>query len=235
MAIWLKAGQQAVGVDGGIIRQDDFATVVRACDLAIKADDILTQAGQEAVCIVSEAHDQAAKIRSKAEVAAEEIRHDAFVRGTQEAASRWIEDVASKAIDAREATQRASHRFAELVSLATQRVVETEDKDGLYRRALRTVKQMAGDSKTLVLHVGPADMEYAESVIADIAAEVGVQIPLDIKIDVRLEEGGCVLESDHGVLDASLGVQIETIKQAITRAALNALRAPTNAEEEESP
>ena len=229
MAIWLNAGQQAIGVDCGVIRRGDFAALVNACDLAAKAEDILVAAGDEAVDIVAKAHTQAKEIRVDAEQEGKRIREEAFVRGTQEAASRWIEEVASRAVDARDSMLRASSRLAELVSLATQRVLETEDKEGLYRRALRTVKQLTSESKTLILHVGPADHEYAESVIAGIASEVGVAIPLDIKIDPRLAEGGCVLESDSGVLDASLGIQIETIKQAITKAARNALRAESDA------
>jgi flagellar biosynthesis/type III secretory pathway protein FliH len=44
-----------------------------------------------------------------------------------------------------------------------------------------------------------------------------------------------VLESDNGVLDASLNIQIETVKQAITKAARNALRMGMDAESESSP
>lgn len=235
MAIWLKAGQQTVGVDDGIIRSGDLATLINACDLSMRAENILNAAGQEAVGIVANAHERATKICSEAELEGERIREDAFALGTQEAASRWIEEVTSKAVDARDSMRRASGRLAELVSIATQRVLETEDKEGLYRRALRTVKQLTGESKTLILHVGPTDLEYAESVMAGIATEVGVQIPLDIKIDTRLAQGGCVLESDNGVLDASLNIQIETVKQAITKAARNALRMGLDAEAESSP
>lgn len=228
MAIWLKAGQQAIGVDSGIIRNSDFAALVDASNIAIQAEEVLAAAGHEAVGILAHAHEQAKKIRSKAEIDGKKIRDEAFIKGTQEAASRWMEEVASKTINAHDSMLRASGRLAELVSIATQRVLETEDKDGLYRRALRTVKQLTGDSKTLTLHVGPADHEYAESVIEGIAFEVGMQIPLDIKIDPRLAQGGCVLESDNGVLDASLGLQIETVKLAITKAARNALRTDDN-------
>jgi type III secretion protein L len=234
MVIWLKAGQHGIGLEQGIVRDADVVTLVEVCELTTQAEELLAQAGQEAIDIVTKANESAVTIIKDAESKGTQIRDDAFVRGTQEAASRWIQEVASKALGARESMLKASNRLAELVSLATQHVVETADKEGLYRRALRTVKQLTGESKTLTLHVGPADQQYAESVMAVIAIEVGVQIPLDIRIDPRLTDGGCVLESDNGVLDASLGIQIETVKQAIAKAARNALRMGLLSKESES-
>jgi hypothetical protein len=60
-------------------------------------------------------------------------------------------------------------------------------------------------------------------VVGQLAEEIGVPVPLDIKVDERLTAGGCVLESDYGVIDASLGLQIEAVKLAIGRAARAAL------------
>ena len=104
-----------------------------------------------------------------------------------------------------------------------------EDKDALYRRALRTVSHLTKESKTLVLHIGAADAEYARAAVADIAVDVGIDVPLEIKVDNRLMAGGCVLESDFGVIDASLGLQIDAVKTAISKAARSALSSNDNA------
>ncbi len=223
MAVWLRTGDLDLGIDDGILRGADFATLVELCQLNRQAAERLARAGDEAAQIVSQALEQARQEIESARSEGERIRAEALERGLREAAERWAEEMAAKAFEAHVGIQRASDRLAELVSLAAQRVIEVEDRDGLYRRALRTVRSLTGDSKTLTLHIGSDDADYARSVIGQLAQEIGVPVPVDIKVDHRLRAGGCVLESDHGVIDASLGLQIEAVKLAIGRAARAAL------------
>jgi type III secretion protein L len=208
---------------------------MQACELSARAAGLLSQAGEEAVSIVAEAVERAKKTLHDAERTSEKLKADAYANGISEAAARWAEEMTQKAFDAQRSIHKASERLAELVSMATQRVIEVEDKDGLYRRALRTVRHLAQDSKTLVLHIGANDAEYANTVVADIATEMGIDVPLEIKVDNSLSAGGCVLESDYGVIDASLGLQIHAVKEAIAKAARSALsrieQHPTTEEE----
>ena len=228
MAFWLNVGPQSIGLDDGIIRQADLAYVVEACRLSEAAENLRAQAAEESENIIQAAHQEAADIHSAAELEAEQICQTAFTTGMEDAANTWTEEVTARALEAHESLQRSSERLAGLVGLAAQRVIETEDREGLYRRALRTVTQMARESKTLTLYVGPGDHSYAESVVAGIAKQVGIELPIEVKVDMRLADGGCMFESDQGVLDASLGIQLDTIKGAITKAALNALRNSAN-------
>lgn len=223
MAVWLKYGEDVIGIDDGIVRRADFAALMETCELAERAATLLTQAAEEAVAIMGEATQNARQTLQIAEREGEKLKAEAFSQGLRDAAARWAEDMTHKAFEAHQSVQRASERLAELVSLAAQRVIEVEDKDGLYRRALRTVSHLAKDSKTLVLHIGADDIDYARSAVAGIAAEMGIEVPLEVKIDGRLTAGGCVLESDFGVIDASMGLQLEAVKQAISKAARSAL------------
>ena len=85
------------------------------------------------------------------------------------------------------------------------------------------MRHLADDSKTLVLHTGVDDAEYARSVVGQLTKELGIEIPVQVKVDGRLLAGGCVLESDYGVIDASIGLQIDAVKKAIGKAARAAL------------
>jgi type III secretion protein L len=223
MAVWLRTGELEVGVDDGVVRRDEFAALVEVCHLNQRAAERLAHAGEEAARIVADALQQAEQQIAHAQDESDRIRAEARERGLREAVERWAEEMAHKAFDAHHSIQRASDRLAELVSLAAQRVIEVEDRDGLYRRALRSMRGLTGDSKTLTLHIGHEDAAYARSVVGQLAEEIGVPVPLDIKVDERLTAGGCVLESDYGVIDASLGLQIEAVKLAIGRAARAAL------------
>lgn len=223
MAVWLKSGNDDIGVVDGILRRDDFARLVEVCELTTRATTLLATAGEHANQIVTNAIELARQTLQHAEHDGARLRSEAYARGISESAARWAEEITHKAFQAHQSIQRASDRLAELVSLATQRVVEVEDKDGLYRRALRTVSHLTKDSKTLVLHIGSADAAYARAAVAGIAAEVGIEVPMEIKVDNRLMAGGCVLESDFGVIDASLGLQLDAVKLAISKAARAAL------------
>jgi len=223
MAFWLRTGDLDVGVGDGVVRSADFAELVQACELNAQAAQRLSDAGEDAARIVADALRQAHQEIAQAQDESGRIRAQARENGLRDAAERWAQEMAEKAFDAHQSIQRASDRLAELVSLATQRVIEVEDKDGLYRRALRSVRQLAGDSKTLTLHIGTADAEYARTVVGELAAEIGIAVPLEVKVDSRLVAGGCVLESDYGVIDASLGLQLQAVKLAISKAARAAL------------
>ncbi len=223
MAFWLRTGDLDIGVSDGVVRGADFADLVQACELNTMAAQHLLQAGEEASAIVAEALRQAELRITQALGECGRIRAEAREQGLRDAAERWAHEMAEKAFDAQRSIQRASDRLAELVSLATQRVIEVEDKDGLYRRALRTVRHLASDSKTLVLHIGADDAEYARSVVGQLAEEIGIAVPLEVKVDSRLLSGGCVLESDYGVIDASLGLQLQAVKKAISKAAQAAM------------
>ncbi len=223
MAVWLKSGTHDIGIEGGVVRRSDFAELLQACELGARAAAALTDAEAEAVRIVSDAAERARVVLHEADCEAERLRVQGYEAGLREAAARWADETATKAFDAQRSVHRASDRLAELVSLAAQRVIEQEDKEGLYRRALRTVQQMATDTKTLVLHIGADDAEHARAIVADLASEVGIAVPLEVRVDVRLHTGGCVLESDYGVIDASMGLQIDAVRKAIGKAARAAI------------
>jgi type III secretion protein L len=223
MAFWIRSGELELGVSDGVLRQAHFAQVVDICGLTTLAANKLSQASDRASVIVAEALLDAEKRIAAANLESTSIRADAKQQGLRDAAERWAQEMAEKAFDAQRSMQCASDRLAELVSLATQRVIEVEDKEGLYRRALRTVRHLADGSKTLVLHIGADDADYARSVVGQLTQELGIAIPLEVKVDARLSTGGCVLESDYGVIDASIGLQIQAVKRAITKAARAAL------------
>lgn len=223
MAVWLKSGSHDIGVEDGIVRRSDFAELLQACELGARATAALTDAEVEAVRIVGDATEQARVVLQEAASEADRLHQQGYDAGLRDAAARWADETAAKAFDAQRSMHKASDRLAELVSLAAQRVIEQEDKEGLYRRALRTVQQLATDTKTLVLHIGAEDADHARAIVADLASEVGIAVPLEVRVDVRLHPGGCVLESDYGVIDASMGLQIDAVKKAISKAARAAI------------
>ena len=226
MAVWIRSDQQLIGIADGVIRRDDFAALVEVCELNSQAAQHLAEARQRAALLVTQAEAECGAMVMAARTECDRIRADAHAQGMREAAAHWSQELVGRAIDAHQSTERASERLAELVSLATQRVLELADKDALYRRALRRVRELARESKTLVLHTGPDDVEHAREVMEGIAQELGIQVPVEVRIDQRLATGGCVLESDFGVIDASLGLQFTAVKAAITRAARAALLRP---------
>jgi type III secretion protein L len=223
MAFWLKTGDLEVGVSDGVVRRNDFAALVEACQLNSQAEARLEHAEEQASHIIDEALEEAQRLHRTAQEEGEQLRLQAREQGLREAAEQWAQEMAQKALLAHHSIQKASDRLAELVSLAAQRVIEVEDKGGLYRRALRAMRELTQDSKTLTLYVGLDDADYALSVLGQLTQEMGVPVPLEIKVDDRLAVGGCVLESDFGVIDASMGLQIEAIKRAISNAARAAL------------
>ena len=45
--------------------------------------------------------------------------------------------------------------------------------------------------------------------------EYGIDAKISVVADPSIEEGGCVLETNNGIVDASIDTQIEIIKKAL--------------------
>ena len=72
----------------------------------------------------------------------------------------------------------------------------------------------------------PADHEQARiglGGLGGLAGQAEAGLTVELKVDPGLKPGSCIFESDLGVLDASLQVQLEGLRGAMERAVRRAL------------
>jgi type III secretion protein L len=223
MAVWIKLGRLEAGFEHGVILKEEFAqlcSMIEACRAAEREAKVLVaMAEAQAQQIVATA---VADSREKIEDA-ERLRKSGFTRGydkgVEVASEKWASAAIATAQSDRSALERKTERMAQLVTEAVQLIIESEDSVGLYKRALRTVVKSVSNVSTLTLRVSEGEQECARRAIDEIVTQLNCRTPIDVVADRRINLGACVFEYDHGCIDASLDVQLEAIKRAVSRAA----------------
>jgi flagellar assembly protein FliH len=77
---------------------------------------------------------------------------------------------------------------------------------------------MIADRENIVIRVSPGDMETASG-DKDFLSSVTERLEnVRIEEDARIGKGGCIIESNSGLVDARLGVQIEEVDELVEKA-----------------
>jgi flagellar assembly protein FliH len=95
----------------------------------------------------------------------------------------------------------------------TKKIINTESSvnPDVVLEVIKKSLSYIADRERLVIRVAPGDLETASSK-KDFWLPVGEQTDsIRIESDDRIEKGGCIVESNSGVADARLGVQLQEL------------------------
>jgi len=171
----------------------------------------------QAQTLLDEARAQADAILAGAQEAFEAERRRGYEDGKQEAlldqAEKMIETV-GRTIDYFAGVE---NEMVDLVMSAVRKVVDGFDDREKVMIVVRNVLAVVRNQKQMTLRLHPDDVETVRARINDIlAAYPGVGY-LDLLADARLAQGACILESEIGMVEASLEGQIAALQNAFQR------------------
>jgi flagellar biosynthesis/type III secretory pathway protein FliH len=92
--------------------------------------------------------------------------------------------------------------------LGEELVMRPQAVVGVVRQALRKI--LNADSVTLRVH--PDDLKLLEDARERLSAEASSGIPIEFKADSAITRGGCLIETESGLLDARLDSQLERLR-----------------------
>lgn len=192
----IKNGEFLLSPGLKILKAADYATL-------LEAEDVVARARAEAARMAEAAREayEAEKQRGYA---------DGLAEGKMEMAERMMDNVAA-GVDYLEGLEAT---IVNLVMNAMHKIIDGfDDKErvvGVVRKAL----SYARSQKRVVLRVCPEDAEIVQVELASLLRDYpGIGI-LDVATDPRLSKGACVLESELGLIDAGLDVQMAGIRKA---------------------
>lgn len=222
MLIWLQTSLGTAALQDGLVRACDAQSLMAIdrlhVDMAVERQNLLDEAARQAEAELAAAREQAARILAEAGQDAERLRQRGYDEGMQKAMQDWHARGIEAAVD-KEASLRAQHeKLAEIVSNAVERIVHSEDRATLYKRALKNVQALTRGATKLRLKVGPADHASALESIAGVSDADTAGLQIEVVADPSLRPGSCVFESDVGVLDASIETQLDALRHAMSRA-----------------
>ncbi len=172
---------------------------------------------QDAASVLESAHADAEAIKVSARAAYEQEKQRGYQEGLAsarlEAAEKMIENV-GRTIDYFE---KVEDRITELVLQAMRRIVADFDDRERVVMVVRSALAVVRNQKQITLRVAPDRVDMVKQATDELlAAYPGVGY-LDLVPDSRLEGDACILETEIGVVEASLESQIAALGRAFKR------------------
>lgn len=186
-----------------------------------EADDLLADARKQAESIVSGANKDAGGIR-------EEARNTGFEEGYQEGKakadaeltelrSRMEEEQRHLEEDYRQKVQELEPYLVDVVSDIFEKVfhVQFDDKKEILIYLIEKVILNTEGTKEFQVRVSPGDFEFVEGHSGEIARQVGTSVHVEIMADATLQERQCMIETDSGVFECGVDIQLENLLKTL--------------------
>ncbi|MPM23309.1 Yop proteins translocation protein L [bioreactor metagenome] len=178
----------------------------------VRADDVA--AWGDAQALLASARQQADAIVARAEAELEAERQRGYEEGLAEARMEQAEkmiDTVSRTIDY---FARVEEDMVGLVMAAVRKIIDDFDEADRVHIVVKNALSVVRNQKQMTLRLHPQQVDVVRARVNDLlAAYPGVGY-LDIVGDGRLTKESCILESEIGLVEASIDSQIKALEGA---------------------
>ncbi|MCX8130324.1 MAG: FliH/SctL family protein [Clostridia bacterium] len=193
-------------------------------DAQQKAELILKEAQFESMRIIEDAEREASELKLSVE---EEARQRGYEEGINEA-KRQYEDLLQEAEFIKEhAKAEYKEVLAGIESEAVKMILDIarnvigaeiafNKEDILY--LVKQAFEKCANRERVILRVSPEDFDYIDSNKHRLMSMVGGLSELEIKKDASLKEGGCLIDTPFGSIDAGVQTKLKKIEEAFRQA-----------------
>ena len=205
---------------GSMFRLTKDTVLPPAALRVLKAADAATLHSSQQ--ILDAARERAEAIVREAEEVYEQQRQQGYEDGRTEGKLEHSEKMLETIMSSVEFIEGIESTLVNVVGQALRKIIgELDDADRIVR-IVRTALMGVRNQQHVTVRVAPADAAAVEKALAAMLQAVpGRTSFLDIVPDARLERGACLLESELGVVDASLETQLRALENAL-QARINA-------------
>jgi len=196
---FLKRGKVQFPRGKKVIKAEEYAVYA-------EAEDILEKARQDAEQIIAEAGQ-----------VYEEEKERGYQDGMMEgklAHSEQMMDTVTKTVAYLGSMEE---KVIDIVMQAVRKILGEMDDRELIVKVVRQALSVVRNQKQVALRVSPGQVETVKEKLNEIAGDYPVISFIDVLPDGRLQNGGCILESEVGVVDASVDVQVKAIQRAVMK------------------
>ncbi len=188
----------------GKIQLDPSARVLKARDYAeyLQAQEVISQANRQAEEILQ----KAAKVyESKKQQGYDEGREI-----SKQEQSEHMLKVVSRTIGYLSDVEKA---LAGILMSGIKKIIGEFDSDEMAVNLVRNALQHVRNEKQVTIRIPPSQFNMVKSRVNEILAEYKGVGFIDLVSDERLSTGDCIMESDIGVVDASVDLQLEALQK----------------------
>lgn len=193
----LKSSGLDIIPDGPVLKRDQYAEVL------------------EAGRLIALAEEEARMIREKALQEAEEMRQAGYAKGLEEGREEIAEHIVATMGQSAAYFSKVENVLVDVVMRALRRMLGEFDRSELVENVVKQALQTLRNEGHVVVRVPPEQAEGLRGRLDSLLASSPRVQFLQVLPDPRLPDDGCVLETEIGVVDASLETQLRAIEKAL--------------------
>ncbi len=194
-----------VGERGAILNK-------KTLDAKAKAEEIIKEAQVEAKKIQSDAKDVLAQV----EVELERERKRGYEEGREEGLSSVTEQVMAFEKMKEEFYVNAEENTIKLVMMVAEKVIGRtvhEHSDTIKSIVKQALESALGER--IVIRLSPEDYKVISDAAFEFKDELDRTKRIQFKEDEAITQGGCIVETEVGTIDARLETQLKAIRKAL--------------------
>ncbi len=173
--------------------------------IMLQAEEILDEAKKRAKDIVEQARQEA-----------EQQKKQGYADGLEEGRLEHAEKIMETVLSSVEFIEGIESQLVHVVSMAIRKILGELDQKDLIVRIVQNALQSVQQQQKVTLRVAPEDEQVLRNYLMPmLQSSPGQGSFLDIIADVRLQANSCLLESELGVIDASLETQLKALENAL--------------------
>ncbi|HQU09546.1 MAG TPA: HrpE/YscL family type III secretion apparatus protein [Opitutales bacterium] len=185
--------------EGKIIRAEEYATWVEAKDIRAEAED----------------YAQRKKAQALKDYKSEKQR--GFEEGVEEGKAQAVEHMMSYVSRAVDSFGSFEEKIVTLVMQAIKQIIGEVDDQELIRRVVIKALEPAKSQKRVIIRVAPQQTKVIDAQVEALKEKFRSIDYIDIVRDERLKPGDCTIETDVGVIDGRMEVQLAAVKRSLDR------------------
>ena len=89
------------------------------------------------------------------------------------------------------------------------------DPQVLMNTIVEVLRTISKSEPKITIRVRPQSVQFIKDTIPNITYQYGIDSKINIISDPSIEEGGCILQTNNGIVDASIDTQLEIIKKSL--------------------
>ena len=176
----------------------------------LKAADVDTL--HDAASLIEAAKAHAAEIEKKAEAVYEERYQQGYEDGVEFGKMENAEKMMETVLASVEFIESIENTVVSVVNQSIRKIIGESDDDTRIRLIVSTALNNVRGQQKVTVRVSPKD----EPAVSRALAAMTSGSYLTVVADTRLAPDSCILESDLGVVDASLKTQLTALEHAFT-------------------
>jgi type III secretion protein L len=200
----IKASVISAGAGGGpkVVKQEVYSATIEARE------------------IVDAARSEAQKIREEAQCEREAIEQAAREKGRSESVAQWYGILATARANADKLGEQHEQDLVRLALRVAEKIIGEQLRSdpstivSIVREALKSVRR----DRNLTIQVNPQYTDELRRRLDQLKTSVGVSVEIQVVANHAVAPGGCVVESELGVIDAQLETQLRCLEEILLRA-----------------